>query len=73
MGLFTRLGALVGVAWSINLLMGLAAVPNEQAWYYAFLIMLNLVFVGLGASGQLSIDRKAGRQTWFGYAAPSLG
>jgi thiosulfate dehydrogenase [quinone] large subunit len=72
LGLFTRLGALVGVAWSINLLIGLANVPNEQGWYYGFLILLNLLFVGLGASGQLSIDRARGWQNWWGRAAPAL-
>ena len=72
LGLFTRLGALVGVLWSINLLIGLANVPHEQGWYYGFLILLNLLFVGLGASGQLSVDRLLGWRTWWGRAAPSI-
>ena len=72
LGLFTRLGALVGVLWTMNLLIGLANVPNEQGWYYGFLILLNLLFVGLGASGQLSVDRARGWRTWWGRAAPSV-
>lgn len=72
LGLFTRLGALVGTLWSINLLIGLANVPHEQGWYYAFLIMLNLVFVSLGATGQVSVDRSKGWRTWWGRAHPTL-
>jgi hypothetical protein len=55
-----------------DLLIGLANVPHEQAWYYVFLIMLNLMFVALGASGQLSVDRAKGWKNWFGRAAPAL-
>ena len=72
LGLFTRFGALVGTLWSINLLIGLANVPNEQGWYYAFLIMLNLLFLALGASGQLSVDRARGWRSWWGRTTPSL-
>ncbi len=60
LGKYTRLGALVGVLWGINLLIGLANVPHEQGWYYAFLVMLNLVYLALGASRQLSVDRAKG-------------
>ena len=73
LGLFTRFGALVGALWSINLLIGLANIPGEEGWYYAFLIMLNLTFVALGASGQFSIDRLRGWRTWWGRAAPTIG
>ena len=72
LGLFTRFGALVGVAWSINLLIGLANVPHEEGWYYAFLIMLNLLFVAVGASGQFSVDRMKGWRSWWGHAEPSI-
>ena len=72
LGLFTRLGALVGAMWSINLLIGLANIPGEQGWYYAFLIMLNLTFLAIGASGQISVDRMRGWRTWWGRAAPAL-
>jgi len=71
-GLFTRLGALVGVGWSINLLIGLANIPHETGWYYAFLIMLNVLFLAIGASGQWSIDRMRGFRHWLGRDAPAL-
>lgn len=69
-GVFTRLGALVGTLWSLNLLIGLANVPGEQGWYYAFLIMLNFVYVALGG-GPLSADRVKGRRIWWARAEPS--
>src|SRR3954454_14356117 len=43
LGVATRLGALVGTGWAVNLLIGLANVPGEMGWYFAFLILLNLV------------------------------
>lgn len=73
LGLFTRFGALVGVAWSINLLIGLANIPHEEGWYYAFLILLNLLFVAVGASGQLSIDRLKRWRSWWSRAEPAIG
>ena len=67
LGVATRLGGLVGTLWSINLLVGLAAVPGETGWYYAFLTMLNAVFLGIGSSGQVSLDRLLGwRRVWAG-------
>ena len=72
LGLYTRFGALIGVAWSINLLIGLANVPHEEGWYYMFLILLNLMFVAVGAAGQLSIDRMRGRRTWWARADPLI-
>ena len=71
-GVLTRFGALVGTLWAINLLIGLANIPNEQGWYYAFLVMLNFLFIAVGASGQISVDRAKGWRTWWGRAAPSV-
>jgi thiosulfate dehydrogenase (quinone) large subunit len=71
-GALTRLGALVGTLWSVNLLIGLAAVPNEQPWYYILMILLNLVFVAIGASGQISVDRARNWRMWWGRAAQSI-
>ena len=71
-GLFTRFGALVAVGWSFNLLIGLANIPGEQGWYYAFLIMLNLVFLAIGASGQLSLDRMRGLRSLPARANPTI-
>ena len=67
-GVLTRLGALTGTLWAINLLIGLANVPNEQGWYYAFLVMLNATYFAIGASGQVSVDRSKGWHTWWGNA-----
>jgi len=71
-GVFTRLGALVGTLWAINLLIGLSNVPNEQGWYYGFLVMLNAVYLAVGASGQLSVDRSKNRRIWWARASPTL-
>ncbi len=56
-GALTRLGGLVGTLWSLNLLIGLVAVPNEQPWYYVLMVLLNLTFFAIGASGQIAVDR----------------
>ena len=62
-GVFTRLGALVATLWSVNLLIGLAAVPGETPWYYLSIVAVNLLFVVIGASGQISVDRARHRRT----------
>ena len=56
-GVFTRLGALVATLWSVNLLIGLSAVPGETPLYYLAIVAVNLLFVVVGASGQFSVDR----------------
>lgn len=61
-GVFTRLGALVATLWSVNLLVGLAAVPGETPWYYVSIVTVNLLFVATGASGQISVDRARHRR-----------
>jgi uncharacterized membrane protein YphA (DoxX/SURF4 family) len=62
-GVFTRLSALVATLWSVNLLIGLAVVPGESPWYYLLIIAVNLLFVVIGASGQISVDRSRQRST----------
>ena len=71
-GVLTRLGGLVGTLWSLNLLIGLAVVPNEQPYYYMLMILLNLVFFVIGASGQFSVDRARHWRIWWGHAEPSI-
>lgn len=71
-GVFTRLGALVGTLWSLNLFIGLAAVPNEQPWYYIFMVLLNFLYFVMGGSGQLSVDRIKRWRTWLGRADPLI-
>lgn len=56
-GVFTRLGALVATLWSLNLLIGLSAVPGETPLYYLAIVAVNLLFVVIGASGQISVDQ----------------
>ena len=56
-GVFTRLGALVATLWSVNLLIGLSAVPGETPWYYLAIVVVNLFFAVIGASGQISVDQ----------------
>jgi hypothetical protein len=48
LGLFTRLGALVGALMGINLFIGLTAVPHEWDWTYLMLPMLNAAFIVIG-------------------------
>lgn len=71
-GVLTRLGGLVGMLWSFNLLIGLVAVPNEQPWYYVLIVLLNLLFFAIGGSAQVSVDRARGWRTWWGRAEPSI-
>ncbi len=53
MGLFSRLGAALGLLWSLNLAVGLLSVPGEWPWSYLMLIMWHGLFL-------VSTDR----QTW---------
>jgi uncharacterized membrane protein YphA (DoxX/SURF4 family) len=62
-GVYTRLGALIATLWSVNLLIGLAAVPGESPWYYLLIVVVNLLFVAIGASGQISVDRARHRRS----------
>ena len=72
-GVFTRLGALVATLWSVNLLIGLAAVPGETPWYYLAIVAVNLLFVVIGASGQISVDRARQQRVKPGRADQSIG
>ena len=72
LGVLTRLGALVGALWSLNLLIGLSAVPNEQPWYYVLMVLLNLAYLAIGGSAQLSVDRSRGWRTWWGRAEATI-
>ena len=60
----------MGTLWSLNLFIGLAAVPNEQPWYYLFMMMFNFLYFVIGGSGQLSVDRLKGWRTWWGRPDP---
>jgi hypothetical protein len=56
-GIFTRLAGLVGTLWSLNLLIGLVAVPGETAWYYLSMILLDFLYFTVGSTGQVAVDR----------------
>ena len=45
LGLFTRLGAALGLLWSFNLTIGLLAVPGEWPWSYLMLMMWHGLFL----------------------------
>jgi thiosulfate dehydrogenase [quinone] large subunit len=44
LGLYIRWGAALGLLWSINLSVGLLAVPGEWPWSYLMLIMWHALF-----------------------------
>jgi hypothetical protein len=56
LGLFTRLGGLVGLVQSINLYVGLTAIPFEWYWTYGMLIVLSLIFFAVPAGRVLGVD-----------------
>jgi thiosulfate dehydrogenase [quinone] large subunit len=45
LGLFTRLGSLLGLLWALNLAVGLLAVPGEWPWSYLMLLMWHGLFL----------------------------
>ena len=56
LGLFTRLGGLVGLIQSINLYVGLTAIPFEWYWTYGMLIVLSLIFFSVPPGRILGVD-----------------
>lgn len=63
LGVFTRLGGLVSMLWSLNLLIGLAAVPNEYPPAYLIMALTGFLFLMMGAGKYLSLDRRLGIDT----------
>ncbi|MBS1253873.1 MAG: hypothetical protein MAG451_02927 [Anaerolineales bacterium] len=51
LGVFTRLGTLLGVLVSINIMLTVASVPSETVWFYIALIGLHLL-LGITRSGR---------------------
>ena len=45
LGLLTRLGAFLGILMALNLWLGLYSAPGEWPWTYAFIILLQLLFI----------------------------
>jgi hypothetical protein len=56
LGLFTRLGGLVGLVQSINLYVGLTALPFEWYWTYGMLVVLSLIFLAVPTGRVLGVD-----------------
>lgn len=63
LGLFTRLGGLLGMLMAINLWLGLYNRPHEWPWTYFFLILLNGFFFAFRAGRALGVDAMLARQT----------
>jgi thiosulfate dehydrogenase [quinone] large subunit len=55
-GILTRLGGLLGVVQSLNLLIGLAAVPGEWYWTYLMLLLLCGLFMFLAPGRTWGLD-----------------
>lgn len=56
LGVFTRLGALLGTAMALNLWLGLYSAPGEWPWTYFFLITIQILFVIDPPGGSLGVD-----------------
>jgi hypothetical protein len=57
LGLFTRLGGLLGTLQALNLLIGLWSVPGEWHSAYLMLFALNLIFLAVPAGRFLGADQ----------------
>ncbi len=55
-GLFTRVGALVGLGLSLNLLVGLLEVPGEWPWAYVMMAMWHGTLLVSGAGNLFGLD-----------------
>lgn len=63
LGLFSRLGGLLGVLMATNLWLGLYNRPHEWPWTYFFLILLNGFFLFFRAGRALGLDALVAPQT----------
>jgi thiosulfate dehydrogenase [quinone] large subunit len=57
LGLFGRLGGLLGGLMSINLLIAMSSVPGEWYWNYIFMALLNFIFFFTRAGRFLGVDQ----------------
>lgn len=62
-GLFNRLGALLGLLWSLNLAIGLLSVPGEWPWSYLMLVMWHALFLVTPAALLWGVDTLRRRDT----------
>jgi uncharacterized membrane protein YphA (DoxX/SURF4 family) len=56
LGLFTKVGGVLGALMGINLWLGLYRAPDEWPWTYVFLILLQITFVVYAAGRSLGLD-----------------
>jgi thiosulfate dehydrogenase [quinone] large subunit len=56
LGLFSRLGALIGFIQAVNLYIGLTAIPFEWYWTYGMLYTLHIIFFALPPGRFLGLD-----------------
>jgi uncharacterized membrane protein YphA (DoxX/SURF4 family) len=65
LGLFTKLGGVLGALMGINLWLGLYRAPYEWSWTYFFLILLQITFVVYAAGRSLGVDAVLNRRGQF--------
>lgn len=56
LGLFSRLGAFLGLLWALNLTIGLLSVPGEWPWSYLMLVMWHGLFLVSTRHQQWALD-----------------
>jgi thiosulfate dehydrogenase (quinone) large subunit len=56
LGMFARLGGLVGLIQAANLYIGLTALPFEWYWTYGMMIVLQLIFFAVPSGRTLGVD-----------------
>jgi uncharacterized membrane protein YphA (DoxX/SURF4 family) len=61
LGLFTRLGALLGALSAVNLYLGLYRISSEWPWTYGFMILLQIMLLVHHAGRSLGIDAMLAR------------
>ncbi len=57
-GVFTRLGALMGIAQALNLIIGVLPVPGEWEWSDLLLLTFNFVILMTAAGRYIGIDAR---------------
>ena len=57
LGVFSRLGALLGTLLALQLYVGLSAAPGEWYWTYGMLVLLSLALVAVPTGRRLGLDQ----------------
>jgi thiosulfate dehydrogenase [quinone] large subunit len=61
LGLWTRVGAMLGVLQSIAITLLVVRAPDEWVWTYVLLVVLGLVVALTPSAARLSLDARLGR------------